>query len=184
MYWSNFSPTMATNTAKNDLLFWQLHLLPELQLWHGFKGWCNVSPLWQPSMGNVGNAALIWTSFLSSCFMQLVSNPKVNHPEPLSLQVVCNQGNHSLWFKQVRYVWVLDLCKGTIPLLCIALIWWLSKLPSPCSNFSCSCTPCVYCPLLAATRDILVNSCNSSNNCNCQNNKRFFAVYRQNMHAP
>jgi len=23
--------------------------------------------------------------------MQLVSNPKVNHPEPLSLQFVCNQ---------------------------------------------------------------------------------------------
>jgi len=26
--------------------------------------------------------------------MQLVSNPKVNHPEPLSLQIFCN---HSLW---------------------------------------------------------------------------------------
>jgi len=46
-------------TAKNDSLLWQLHLLAELQLWHGFKGWCNVSPLSQPSMGNVGNAALV-----------------------------------------------------------------------------------------------------------------------------
>ena len=44
--------------CKNDLLFWQLHLLPELQLWHGFKGWGNVSPLWQSSMSNVGNTAL------------------------------------------------------------------------------------------------------------------------------
>ena len=35
---------------------------------------------------------VIWTSFPSSCFMQLVSNPKVNHQEPLSLQFVCNQG--------------------------------------------------------------------------------------------
>jgi len=39
-------------TAKNDLLFWQLHLSPELQLWCGFKRWCKISPLWQPSMGN------------------------------------------------------------------------------------------------------------------------------------
>ena len=39
-------------TAKNDLLFWQLHLSPELQLWSGFKRWCKISPLWQPSMGN------------------------------------------------------------------------------------------------------------------------------------
>jgi len=33
--------------------------------------------------------------------MKLVSNPKVNLPEPLSLKVVCKQGNHSLWLKQV-----------------------------------------------------------------------------------
>ena len=48
-----------------------------------------------------------------------------------------------------------DLCKGTVPfLLCVALISGLSKLPSPCSNFSCSCAPCVlYCQKLAATRD-------------------------------
>jgi len=39
-----------------------------------------------------------------------------------------------------------DLREGTMFLLCIAHIWCLSKLPSPCSNFSCSCTPCVlYC---------------------------------------
>jgi len=96
----------------------------------------------------------MWTSFLSSCFMQLVSDPKVNHQEPLSLQVVCNQDNHSLWLKQVtdRLVWVLQftwqwsLQGEQCPLLCIALIWCLSKLLSPCSNFSCSCTLCVlYC---------------------------------------
>ena len=39
-------------TTKNDLLFWQLQLSPELQLWRGFKGWCKISPLWQPCMGN------------------------------------------------------------------------------------------------------------------------------------
>ena len=53
--------------------------------------------------------------------MQLVSNPKVNHPEPLSLQVVCNQGNHSLWLKQVTDMHEYyssqdkDLCEGTMP---------------------------------------------------------------------
>ena len=25
-------------TTKNDLLFWELHLSPDLKLWHGFKG--------------------------------------------------------------------------------------------------------------------------------------------------
>ena len=51
--------------------------------------------------------------------MQLVCNPKVNHPEPLSLQSVCNQGKHSLWLKQVtdKYEYCSshdkDLCKGT-----------------------------------------------------------------------
>jgi len=41
--------------------------------------------------------------------MQLVSSPKANHPEPLSLQVVCKQGNHSLWLKQVTgKIWVLQ----------------------------------------------------------------------------
>ena len=68
--------------CKNDLLFWQLHLLPELQLWHGFKGWCNVSPLWD-IYGQCGQCSpcgvqdygctsckIVWTSFLSSCFMQ------------------------------------------------------------------------------------------------------------------
>ena len=121
-------------------------------------GWCNVIPCdSHASMGNVGNAALIWTSFLSSCFMQLVSNPKVNHPEPQSLQVVCNQGNHSLLSQicmsaavYMTRIFAREQCL----LLCIALIWCLSKLPSPYSNFSCSSTPCVlYCPLLAATRD-------------------------------
>jgi len=53
--------------------------------------------------------------------MQLVTNPKVNHPEPGSLQVVCNQGNHSM-LKQVTDMYVYcsshdeDLCKGTMPL--------------------------------------------------------------------
>ena len=57
-------------TAKNYSLLWQLHLLPELQLWHGFKGWCNVSPLSQPSMGNVGNAALVEYMNLNSPSVQ------------------------------------------------------------------------------------------------------------------
>jgi len=53
--------------------------------------------------------------------MQLVSNPKVNHPEPLSLQVGCNQGNHSLCLKQVIDMYECcsshdkDLCEGTMP---------------------------------------------------------------------
>jgi len=51
--------------------------------------------------------------------MQLVSNHKVNHQEPPSLQVVCNQGNHSLWLKQVRYEYCSshdkDLWEGTMP---------------------------------------------------------------------
>ena len=34
----------ASDTLKKNELFWQLHLSPELQLWHGFKGWCKVSP--------------------------------------------------------------------------------------------------------------------------------------------
>ena len=53
--------------------------------------------------------------------MQLVSNPKVNHPEPLSLQVVCN---HSLWLEQVTdnmYEYYgsqdKDLCEGTMPFI-------------------------------------------------------------------
>ena len=40
---------------------------------------------------------------------------------------------------------------------------------SPCNNFSCSCTPCVLYCLPQGT--ILVNSCNSGDKCNCQNNK-------------
>jgi len=44
--------------------------------------------------------------------MQVVSNLIVNHPEPLSLQVVCNQGNHSLWLKQVKIcIWVLQFTR-------------------------------------------------------------------------
>lgn len=53
--------------------------------------------------------------------MQLVSNPKVNLPELLSLLVVCNQGNHSLYVvKHVtdRYEYCSshdkDVCKGTM----------------------------------------------------------------------
>jgi len=48
--------------------------------------------------------------------MQLVSN--VNHPEPPSLQVVCN---NSLWLKQVTDMYEYyssqdkDLCEGTMP---------------------------------------------------------------------
>jgi len=39
---------------------------------------------------------IIWTNFLSSCLMQIVSNPKINLSESLSVQFVCNQGNHPL----------------------------------------------------------------------------------------
>jgi len=52
--------------------------------------------------------------------MQLVSNPKVNHPESLSLQVVCK---HSLWLKQVTDMYEYyssqdkDLCEGTMPIV-------------------------------------------------------------------
>ena len=37
----------------------KLHLLPELQLWHGFKGWCNVSPLWD-IYGQCGQCSPCW----------------------------------------------------------------------------------------------------------------------------
>ena len=71
------------------------------------------------------------------------------------------------------------LCKlrNNALLLCRAHIWCLSKLPSLCTNFSFSCTPCVFTAhswLLQGT--ILFNSCNSGDKCNCQNNKCIFAV--------
>jgi len=46
--------------------------------------------------------------------MQLVSNPKVNYPEPLFLQVVCN---HSLFTDMHEYYSSQDkdLCEGTMP---------------------------------------------------------------------
>ena len=44
------------------------------------------------------------------------------------------------------------------------------------NNFSCSCTPCVLYWLPQGT--ILVNSCNSGDKCNCQNNKCFFSEGR------
>jgi len=148
----------------------------ELQLW---QRWCNISPLWQPSIGNATHVeysnnwnlplqrslplqklighykTTLWSPYVyfgirdwlhktparqlaqissltilrtptrslqlhchgnfmplmatgdsltdvlvaricTSCLMQLVSNPKVNLSEPLSLQFVCNQGNHSV----------------------------------------------------------------------------------------
>ena len=73
------------------------------------------------------------------------------------------------------------LCKlvNNALLLCIALIWCLSKLPSPCSNIRFSCTPCVfYCPQLAATRDYSGQHAVATlvTNAKCQNNKCFFAV--------
>ena len=46
--------------------------------------------------------------------MQLVSHPKVNLSEPLSLQVVCNQGNHSSTVVHMTR-------KGTMP-LCYAAV--------------------------------------------------------------
>ena len=108
--------------------------------------------------------------------MQLVSNPKVNHPEPLSLQVVCN---HSLWLKDMYEYYSShdkDLCRDQCP----SLIGCLSKLPSPCSN---SAVPVLHgcCIDIAGCHKglFLVNSCNSGNNCNCQNNKCFFAVQQQ-----
>ena len=43
-------------TAKNDLLFWQLHLSPELRLWRGFKGWCKVTAI----NGQCGQCSPCW----------------------------------------------------------------------------------------------------------------------------
>jgi len=48
--------------------------------WHGFKGWCKVSPcMWQPSMGNVGNTALVeynnnWNSPLVQRSLPLIGH--------------------------------------------------------------------------------------------------------------
>ena len=82
---------------------------------------------------------------------------------------------------------VKALCKGRIPFCCVQhLCDALANFPAlNCNNFSCSCTPSVlYCPQLAATRAILVNSCNSGDKCNCQNNKCFFAVCLGNIPSP
>ena len=70
-----------------------------------------------------------------------------------------------------------DLCMGTMPFVAYSIHLMPKQTSQPlyCSNFCCSCTPCVlYCPLLAATRDY--SSQQLRNNCNCQNNKCFFAV--------
>jgi len=93
----------------------------------------------------------------------------VEHPGPP--WTACNHCPLSLsatrvathWLKQVtdRYEYAVHiitkaLCKlgNNAFLSCVALTWCLGKLPSPCSNISFSCTPCVfYCPQLAATRD-------------------------------
>ena len=48
------APLSAYIHCKNIICyFWQLHLSPKLQLWHGFKGWCKVSPLRQLSMWSI-----------------------------------------------------------------------------------------------------------------------------------
>ena len=79
------------------------------------------------------------------------------------------------------YMIIKALCKlgNNAFLLCIALIWCLSKLPIPCNscNFRFSCTPwCFTAHSWLPQGTILVNTCNSGNKCNCQNNKCIFAV--------
>jgi len=118
----------------------------------------------------------------------------VEHPGPQ--WTACNHCPLSLsatrvathWLKQVtdRYefavhiiIIIKSLCKlgNDALLLCIALIWCLSKLPSPCSNIS---FPILHMCFTAHSwlpqGTILVNSCNSGDKCDCQNNKCFFAV--------
>ena len=69
--------------------------------------------------------------------MQLISNPKVNYQEPLSLQFVCNQGNHSLWLKQVtdRYEYGSshdkDLWEGTMPFVVYSTYLMPKQTPQP-----------------------------------------------------
>jgi len=76
---------------------------------------------------------------------------------------------------------IKPLCKlgNNAFLLCIALIWCLSKLPISCRNFS---FPVLHVCFTAHSwlpqGIILVNSCNSGDKCNCQNNKYFIAVYQ------
>jgi len=48
--------------------------------------------------------------FLSSCLMQLVSNNKVNSSKPLSLQLVCNQGNHPSFITTNQFYRVTAAC--------------------------------------------------------------------------
>jgi len=118
----------------------------------------------------------------------------VEHPGPQ--WTACNHCPLSLsatrvathWLKQVtdRYEYAVHiiiiikaLCKlgNNALLLCIALIWCLSKLPSPCSNIS---FPILHVCFTAHSwlpqGTILVNNYNSGDKCNCQNNKCFFAV--------
>jgi len=77
------------------------------------KNWLATSTiLWLPTIMVV--IPVRWSGPASS---QVASNPKVNHPEPLSLQVVCNQGNHLLlWLKQVTDMYEYCSSHGFITL--------------------------------------------------------------------
>ena len=79
---------------------------------------------------------IIWTGFLSSCLMQLVSIinellPRLqtqwrdNGSERFNLGLGMSTAVH------MTRIFAREQC----PLLCIALSWCFSKLPSPCSNF-------------------------------------------------
>ena len=73
-------------------------------------------------------------------------------------------------------VWVLQFTREQWPLLCVALIWCLSKL----SLVTTLAVPVLHVCCIAHSwlpqGTILVNSCNSGDKCNCQNNKSFFPV--------
>jgi len=93
------------------------------------------------------------------CLSNLSANRVTTHRSQIGMSTAVNMT-------------IKALCKGTMPFCCV----YTYLMPSsPCNNFSCSCTPCVLYWLPQGT--ILVNSCNSGDKCNCQNNKCFIAVH-------
>ena len=119
--------------------------------------------------------------------MQLVSNPKVNHPEPLPLRFVCIQDN-SLWLKQVtdRYEYCSshdkDLCKGTMSFVVYSTYLMPKQTSQPLYQLFLYST-CVLLPIVGCHKRLfLVNLCNSGDKWNCQNNKCSFAVIHVHAH--
>ena len=118
---------------------------------------------------------IIWTSFLSSCFVQLVSNPKINHPELLSLQVVCNQGNHSLQLNrsQIGMSTAVHMTRifasEKYPFVVYSTYLMPKQTSQPLQQLQLLLySTCCIAHSWLSQGTILVTSCNSGNKYNCQ----------------